>query len=328
MRAVVCTEYGSHESLSIGTVPEPHAAAGQVVIDVYAASLNFPDLLVIQGLYQFRPEPPFVPGAEGAGVVAAVGEGVRHLSVGDRVAAVGVAGAFAERWVVDAASVIPIPDDIDFTTASALTLAYGTAFHALKQRAKLQPGELLLVLGAAGGVGSASIEIGKAMGARVIAAASTDGKLEFCRALGAETTINYTDEDLKTRIREVTDGHGADVIVDPVGGDLTEQAFRSVAWNGRHLVVGFAAGDIPRLPLNLTLLKGASLVGVFWGAFTTREPERNARNTAALFALVSSGELRPRVTSVHSLDAYEEAFERLATREATGKVVLRVREEM
>jgi NADPH2:quinone reductase len=324
MRAVLCTEYGTQDKLSIADVADPVAGPSEVVIDMAAASLNFPDLLVIAGLYQFKPEPPFVPGAEGAGTVSGVGSEVTHVNVGQRVMAVGVQGAFADRWVVDAGSVIPIPDDMDFATAASLTLAFGTSYHALKQRASLQPGEILLILGAAGGVGSAAIEIGKTMGATVIAAASTDEKLAFCRELGADLTINYVSENLKARVKELTDGRGADVIYDPVGGELSEQAFRSIAWKGRHLVIGFASGDIPRIPLNLPLLKGAAIVGVFWGSFTTREPEANLRNGVELFQMLSDGILEPRVTNIFPLEEYESAFDLMASRKATGKVVLQI----
>lgn len=324
MRAVLCTEYGTQDRLSIGEVPDPVAGPGEVVIEMAAASLNFPDLLVIAGLYQFKPEPPFVPGAEGAGTVLAVGSDVTNVNVGQRVMAVGVQGAFADRWAVDASSVIPIPDDMGFEIAASLTLAFGTSYHALKQRAALQQGETLLVLGAAGGVGSAAIEIGKAMGATVIAAASTDEKLEFCRDLGADMTINYATEDLKSKVRELTDGRGADVIYDPVGGELSELAFRSIAWKGRHLVIGFASGDIPKIPLNLPLLKGAEIVGVFWGSFTDREPEENLRNGAELFQMLSDGTLSPRVTNVYPLEDYESALDLMASRRAKGKVVLRI----
>jgi len=322
MRAVLCTEYGAQDRLSIGEVPDPVAGPGEVVIEMAAASLNFPDLLVIAGLYQFKPEPPFVPGAEGAGTVLAVGSDVVNVKVGQRVMAVGVQGAFADRWAVDASSVIPIPDEMSFETAASLTLAFGTSYHALKQRAALAPGETLLVLGAAGGVGSAAIEIGKAMGATVIAAASTDEKLEFCRNLGADIVINYASEDLKSRAKELTDGRGVDVIYDPVGGELSEQAFRAIAWKGRHLVVGFASGDIPSIPLNLPLLKGAEIVGVFWGSFTSREHEENMRNGAELFQMLSDGTLKPRVTNVFPLEDYESAFDLMASRRATGKIVL------
>jgi len=243
---------------------------------------------------------------------------------GQRVMAVGVEGAFAERWAVEASSVVPMPDGMAFETAAALTLAYGTSYHALKQRAALKPGETLLILGAAGGVGSAAVEIGKAMGAVVIAAASTDDKLAFCRELGADQTVNYARENLKDRIKELTGGRGVDVIYDPVGGDLSEQAFRAIAWRGRHLVIGFTAGDIPRIPWNLPLLKGASIVGVYWGSFTKHEPRENIANSAELFDLLETGTLKPRVSDVFPLDEYEQAFDLMASRRARGKVVLRI----
>lgn len=322
MRAVLCTEYGSHESLVVSDVPDPVPGPGEVLIEVHAASLNFPDLLVIQGLYQFKPEPPFIPGAEASGVIITLGEGVTGLDVGQRVATVGVAGGFAQLRAFEARSVIPLPDDADFEVAAATTLTYGTSYHALVQRAELAKGETLLVLGASGGVGSAAIEIGKALGATVIAGASTDDKLAFCKNVGADETINYSTEDLTSRVKELTGGHGADVVYDPVGGDLAESAFRAIGWKGRYLVVGFTAGDIPRLPLNLPLLKGASVVGVFWGAFTAREPDTAATNLAAISTMISDGSLQPRVTQVFPLDEAASAFGLLATRSAIGKIVL------
>jgi NADPH2:quinone reductase len=325
MRAVLCTEYGSHENLTVAEVEDPVPAAGQVLVEVHAASLNFPDLLVIRGLYQFKPEPPFVPGAETAGVVAALGDGVDGLTVGQKVATVGVAGGFAELRVVDADSVIPLPDDAELQLAAATTMTYGTSYHALVQRAHLVPGETLLVLGAAGGVGSAAVEIGKALGATVIAAASTDVKLAFCSDIGADHTINYTTDDLRTRVKELTGGLGADVIYDPVGGNLTESAFRAIAWEGRHLVLGFTAGEIPRLPMNLPLLKGASVVGVFWGSFTARESELAEANLARISVMIADGALRPRITEVFALDEIVDAYALLATRKAMGKVVISVR---
>jgi NADPH2:quinone reductase len=324
MRAVLCTEYGSYENLAVSETEDPVVGAGQVLVDVHAASLNFPDLLVVQGLYQYKPEPPFIPGAEAAGVIAALGEGVDGLAVGQRVTTVGVAGGFAELRVVEAHSVIALPDDADLELAAATTMTYGTSYHALSQRARLADGETLLVLGAAGGVGSAAVEIGKAMGATVIAAASTEEKLAFCQEIGADHTINYTTEDLKVRVRELTGDAGADVIYDPVGGDLSESAFRAIAWNGRHLVLGFASGDIPRLPLNLPLLKGASVVGVFWGSFTAREPEVAAANLRAVSTMIADGRVRPRVTEVFPLNEIIDAYELLATRRAMGKVVISV----
>ena len=322
MRAVLCTEYGSHENLVVSDVPDPVPGPDEVLIEVHSASLNFPDLLVIQGLYQFKPEPPFVPGAEASGIIAELGEGVTGLVVGQRVTTVGIAGGFAQLRVVDAGSVIPLPAGVDFDTAAATTMTYGTSYHALVQRAEIADGETLLVLGASGGVGSAAVEVGKALGATVIAAASTDDKLTFCRDIGADETINYATEDLTSRVKELTGGHGVDVVYDPVGGDLAESAFRAIGWKGRHLVVGFTAGDIPRLPLNLPLLKGASVVGVFWGAFTAREPEAAAANLAAISTMISAGSLQPRVTEVFPLDRAVAAFDLLATRTAMGKIIL------
>lgn len=324
MRAISCTELGEPDKLSVVELEDPVAGAGQVVIDVSFASLNFPDLLTIQGLYQVRAEPPFVPGFEAAGVVSAVGPGVHAVSVGDRVSAFNTIGAFAEQWVVDASACIPIPDGVRLDVAASINIAYGTSYHALKQRASLSEGETLLVLGAAGGVGSAAVEIGSLMGARVIAAASTDEKLDFCRNLGATETINYVTEDLRGRIKEITGGKGVDVIYDPVGSDLSELAFRSIAWKGRHLVIGFAAGDIPSLPLNLPLLKGASVVGVFWGSFTAHEPNVNVQNIQEMFDLVLDGRLNPRVTQSFALDEYEAAYSVFASRSVQGKVVFAI----
>jgi NADPH2:quinone reductase len=238
--------------------------------------------------------------------------------------AIGLTGAFAEQWVVDAASVVLLPDDIDFINGAALMLAYGTSYHALVQRAELDRGETLLVLGAAGGVGSAAVELGKAMGATVIAAASNEEKLAFSRSIGADDVIDYTTDDLRARVKELTEGRGVDVVYDPVGGDLAEQAFRSIAWGGRYLVIGFASGEIPKIPLNLPLLKGAAIVGVWWGTFTQREPETNEENAAALFEMVTTGRLTPRVTNVFALEDHRAAFDLLATRSATGKVVMTV----
>ncbi len=325
MRAVVCSELGSHTGLEIQDVAEPHLEPGSVRIAMEAVSLNFPDLLMVQGLYQFKEEPPFVPGAEGAGVVLEVGAGVEHIAPGDRVMAVGLTGAFAEQWVVDAQSVVLLPGSIDFTTGAALMLAYGTSYHALTQRAHLASDETILVLGAAGGVGSAAVELAKVLGARVIAAASTDVKLDFCRSIGADDVINYTTEVLKDRVKELTGGRGVDVIFDPVGGDLAEPALRSIAWNGRYLVIGFASGEIPKIPLNLPLLKGASIVGVWWGTFTQRQRDVNRENGSALFDLVTSGRLTPRVTSVFTLEDHQRGFDLLASRSATGKIVMTVR---
>ena len=324
MKAVMCERFGPPESLVLTETSDPTPGSHQVVIDVEVASLNFPDLLTIAGTYQIRPEPPFSPGFEAVGTVSSVGDKVQWPNLGDRVAAVGVVGAFAEQWAVDASMCVPIPAEIPSEVAASIVIAYGTSYHALKQRAALSEGETMLVLGAAGGVGSAAIEIATLMGASVIAAAGSDEKLAFCRSLGADHTINYRTEDLKTRVRELTDGRGVDVVYDPVGGDFSEQAFRAIAWKGRHLVVGFTAGDIPKLPLNLALLKGASVVGVFWGSFAQMEPEENRRNMDELMTLIVDGKLRPRITSEFALEQYLDAYELVTSRKALGKVVLRV----
>lgn len=322
MRALQCKAFGPIDQLSVDEVPDPEVTPGHVVVDVKAAGLNFPDILCVQGLYQFKPETPFTPGQEGAGVVSAVGEGVTHLAVGDRVAFMGLTGAFAEKTVVAAAAVSKIPDAMDFESAAGFTMVYGTTLYALKQRGDLKAGETLLVLGAAGGVGLAAVEVGKAMGARVIAAASSAEKLEVCRAHGADETINYTSEDLKARLKELTGGAGVDVIYDPVGGDFAEPALRGIGWNGRYLVIGFAAGDIPKIPLNLALLKSCQIVGVFWGAWTFKEPKANAANLAELHAMFEAGKLKPRVSATYGLDAAVEGMRDLAERRAIGKIVL------
>jgi len=324
MRALLCTELGPPSNLSVEEVEDPVPATGQVVVDVEAAGLNFPDTLIIEGKYQFQPELPFIPGGEAAGVVSEMGDGVGGLSVGDRVIAMSTYGAFAERWAVPATSVIPIPTGLDAVTAAGFALTYGTSYHALRQRARLQPGETLLVLGAAGGVGSAAVELGKVLGARVIAAASNREKLEFCREVGADETIDYSSESVRDRVKALTDGRGVDVVYDPVGGDLTDQAFRSTAWNGRHLVVGFASGDIPRIPANLPLLKGSALIGVFWGRSLREEPESALHNFAELGRLVEEGAIHPRIWRVFDLDEFEQAFAVFGERRVMGKAVFRI----
>ncbi len=321
MKAIVCSELGPPSRLSVQEIANPEPDAGEVVVDVAAAGLNFPDTLIIEGKYQFKPDLPFTPGGEAAGVISSVGEGVAHLSVGQRVIALSTYGAFAEKWAVPATGVIPIPGALDFESAAGFGLTYGTSYHALIQRARLQPGEIMLVLGAAGGVGSAAIEIGKHLGAEVIAAASTPEKLRFAAESGADHLIDYTSEDLRDRLKEITGGRGVDVVYDPVGGDFTEQAFRSLAWNGRHLVVGFAAGDIPELPINLALLKGASLVGVFWGRSLSEEPQRAFQNFVELTELANAGVIHPRVSQRFTLDQYSEAFAVFENRSVMGKAV-------
>src|SRR3954468_18574520 len=322
MRAVLCKEFGPPESLVVEEVADPTPGPGQVVIDVHACSVNFPDTLMIQNLYQFKPNLPFSPGGEVAGVVSAVGEGVTSLKNGDRVFASTGFGGLAEKVPVAATGAIPVPDGIDLVHASGFLYAYGTSLHALQDRGQLQPGETLLVLGAAGGVGLAAVELGVVMGATVIAAASTEEKLELCRQYGAKHTINYAEDDLKTRIREVTGGAGADVVYDAVGGPYSEPALRSTAWNGRFLVVGFAAGDIPKIPLNLTLLKGCSVVGVFWGSFAARESQRNQANTDLLVQWWQEGKLNPHVSETYPLEEASTAIRRLADRQAKGKIVV------
>jgi NADPH2:quinone reductase len=287
--------------------------------------VNFPDTLIIEGKYQFKPPFPFSPGGEAAGVVSAVGEKVSHLKVGDRVMALTGWGSFAEQVAVPGYNVLPIPPSMDFNTAAAFSMTYGTSMHALKQRGNLQPGETLLVLGASGGVGLAAVEIGKAMGARVIAAASSAEKLAVAKAAGADELINYSETSLKDEIKRLTDGQGADVIYDPVGGDLFDQAIRAIAWNGRLLVVGFASGRIPELPVNLALLKGAAVVGVFWGSFAQRQPQDNAANFQQLFHWFAEGKLKPLVSQVYPLSNAAQAINDLGQRKAVGKVVVQVR---
>lgn len=322
MKAVVCRQWGPPESLVVEEVASPVPAAGEVLVDVHAAGVNFPDSLIIQKKYQVQPDLPFTPGAEVAGVVRAVGEGVTQWKAGDRVIANTPWGGYAEQLAVEGQRVVPMPDGMDFATASAYVLAYGTSLFALKDRAKLAAGETLLVLGAAGGVGIAAVEIGKSMGARVIACASSEEKLALCRAQGADDTIDYARENLRERIAALTGGKGPDVIYDPVGGELTEQAFRSIAWEGRHLVIGFAAGDIPKMPLNLPLLKTASLVGAYWGAFIQRDARRTREHMKELFALYSTGKVRPPVTHRYRLEEAGKALRDVMERRVKGKVVI------
>ena len=322
MKAVLCKEYGPPESLVIEDIPSPRPGKGQVVITVKACGVNFPDTLIIEGKYQFKPALPFSPGGEVSGIVKELGEGVNTVKVGDRVIAFTGWGGFAEEVVTEAAKLIPIPGDIDFATAASFTLVFGTAHHALKDRAHIKPGETLLVLGAAGGVGLASVELGKLMGARVIAAASNEEKLEVCKQHGADDVINYTNEDLRERVKTLTGGNGVDVIVDPLGGNYSEPALRSIAWNGRFLVIGFAAGDIPRIPLNLTLLKGCSIVGVFWGSFTEHEPRHNQENLQELLTWLAQGKLKPHISATYPLERAAGALNDVLNRKVKGKVVL------
>lgn len=322
MKAVVCKAWGLPDTLVVENLPDVIPGPGQVAIDINAAGVNFPDVLIIQNKYQFRPELPFTPGSELAGVVRAVGEGVTQYKAGDKVIAFTPQGAFAQQIAVPVQAVMPMPAEMDFDTAAAITLTYGTSHHAVVDRAQLKAGETMLVLGAAGGVGLAAIEIGKALGARVIAAASSDEKLAVCKAHGADALINYSTQDLREAIKAATDGKGPDVIYDPVGGIYAEPAFRSIGWRGRYLVVGFANGEIPKLPLNLTLLKGASLVGVFWGEFTKREPKENLKAMRELMSWLAAGKINPHISGRYALADTPKALNDMAARKVTGKVVI------
>lgn len=330
MRAVLCKAYGPPESLVVEDLPSPRPGKGQVIVSVKACGVNFPDVLIIQNKYQFKPPLPFSPGGEIAGIVKETGEGVTHLKPGDRVIASTGWGGFAEEVAAEAARCIPIPADMDFKSAAAFVMTYGTSHHALKDRAKLQAGETLLVLGAAGGVGLAAVELGKAMGARVVAAVSSPDKAEVCTAHGADATIVYPrnplDRDAQKKLSDdlkaACGGEGANVIYDPVGDDYAEPALRAIAWEGRYLVVGFAAGQIPKIPLNLALLKGCDIVGVFWGAFTGRNPKRNQENLAELMSLFRAGKVKPYVSEAFPLTRAADALNLMADRKVKGKVVL------
>ena len=322
MKAIVCKAWGLPDTLLLEELPDLVPLPGQVIVDVKAAGVNFPDVLIIQGKYQIKPELPFTPGNEVAGVVRAVGAGVSSHKVGERVIAFVSQGGFAQQIAVPADLLMPMPPGMDFDAAAAITLTYGTSHHAIVDRAALKAGETMLVLGAAGGVGLAAIEIGKALGARVIAAASSDEKLAVCRAHGADATINYSTEDLRAALKAATGGKGPDVIYDPVGGAYSEAALRSIAWRGRHLVVGFANGDIPKLPLNLLLLKGASLVGVFWGDYVRREPQANLAGMQQLMGWLAEGKIKPHVSARYALADTARALNDMAARKVTGKVVI------
>ncbi|MGE8060804.1 NADPH:quinone oxidoreductase family protein [Pseudomonas sp. NPDC089547] len=325
MKAVLCKTLGPARNLVLEDVPSPLPKKNEILLDVQAAGVNFPDTLIIEGKYQFQPPLPFSPGGEAAGVVAAVGEKAGAFKVGDRVMALTGWGAFAEQVAVPFYNVLPIPASMDFTTAAAFGMTYGTSMHALRQRGQLQAGETLLVLGASGGVGLAAVEIGKAMGARVIAAASSAEKLAVAKAAGADELIDYSQASLREEIKRLTGGQGVDVIYDPVGGELFEQAVRGLAWNGRLLVVGFASGIIPQLAANLVLLKGAAVLGVFWGAFAQRQPEDNAANFRQLFAWHAEGRLKPLVSQTYPLAEAGAAIEKLGQRQAVGKLVVLAR---
>lgn len=321
MKAVICTDFAPRDQLHLGDVAVPQPGPGEVLIRVAACGINFFDGLMVEGKYQTRPDRPFTPGSEVAGTVEAVGPGV-DLAIGTRVLAFNGLGGYAEQAVALAERVCPIPNSMSFDQAAGFLITYATSHHALKDRGQLAPGETLLVLGAAGGVGLTAVEIGKRMGARVIAAASSDEKLALCRAHGADEVINYATEDLRARLKDLTGGAGVDVVYDPVGGALTETALRTMATNGRYLVIGFAAGEIPKIPLNLLLLKQSAMIGVFWGAFARANPARHAANMAELFDWFEQGDLRPHIGARYPLSRFAEALDVVMERTAQGKVVL------
>ena len=324
MLALVCHEYGPPESLRLEERDDPIPGDNEVLVDVVAAGINFPDVLSIAGKYQDKTPPPFVPGNEAAGTVAAVGTGVSRFKVGDRVIVMTRGNAFAAKCVTHEQMTMALPDGLDFEQAAGFSVTYGTSYHALKQRAQLQAGETVLVLGAAGGVGISAVEIAKAMGARVIAAASSDAKLAFAKASGADELVNYSDTPLKETVKELTDGNGVDVVYDPVGGDLSQQALRATAWHGRYLVIGFASGDIPAFPANIALLKEASIVGVWWGTWVAKNPKQNVLNMKELAKLVAAGRLTPRISESYPVADYAKAFAAITERRALGKVILRM----
>ncbi len=321
MHAWLCTNPTGVDALTWTEQPTPSPRAGEVLIEIKAASLNFPDLLIVQNKYQMKPPLPFVPGSEYAGVVLAVGEAVTHLKPGQNVACLSGTGGFATHVLAPAALCMPLPEGFSHVDAAAFIMIYATSHHALIDRAQLQAGETVLVLGAAGGVGTAAIQIAKARGARVIAAASTEEKCALCLSIGADAVINYAQENLREAIKALTDGRGPDVIYDPVGGEYTEPAFRSIAWRGRYLMVGFASGPIPSLPLNLPLLKGASLVGVFWGDFAKREPKANAAMMQELATWYAEGKVKPVIDRTMPMSQLKAAYEHMGSRGVMGKLV-------
>jgi NADPH2:quinone reductase len=324
MKAILCKSYGTPDDLVLEQIGEPALGDRQVRIRVAACGVNFPDVLMIAGKYQMRPPMPFTPGAEISGEVVEVGASVSHIKIGQRVLALCGYGGMAEQACVDEHAVIPIPDTMQYETAAAFLMTYGTSYHALKQRADIQPGESLLVLGAAGGVGLAAVELGNKMGAEVIAAASSAKKLGLAEQYGARHCINYSDSSLKEAVKEITEGRGVDVIYDPVGGALFDDCLRSIAWKGRILVIGFAGGEIQSMPANLVLLKGSSIVGVFWGKFTEREPEVNRRNTMELLEMHGAGQLTPHISDEFALEDAAGALKTLKERRALGKIIVKI----
>ena len=325
MKAIICDHWGEPSSLQLRDIPSPEPGPKQVLVRVRVAAVNFPDALIVAGKYQFRPEFPFSPGGEMSGEIIAIGTDVKHLAVGNKVVGLASLGAYAQEALVDATHIVPLPMDIsdaDLEVAGSFVLTYGTSFHALKDRAEAKPGETLLVLGAGGGVGLAAVEIGKLMGLRVIAAASSKEKRDAALALGADELIDYGSEDLRERVKALTEGKGVDIVYDPVGGNFAEPALRSVGWRGRYLVVGFAAGEIPKIPINLLLLKGSALVGVFWGEFVRREPKLNAANMAQLFSWLNERKIHPLISKRYPLAQAPAALDALLARDAVGKLVI------
>ncbi len=322
MRAILCSDWGEPETLALGEAPSPAPGPGEVTVRLRAAGVNYADIVLVRGQYQEKPPFPFSPGLEGAGEILALGEGVSDVAPGDRVMVIPGVGAFAEEVVVPASDVFPIPNGMDFMTAAAFPVAYGTSHLALTERGNLQAGETLLVLGAGGGVGLTAVECGKALGATVIAAASSDEKLDLARAHGADHGINYTQEDLRAAVRKLTDGRGADVVYDPVGGDASKAALRALAWSGRLLVIGFAAGEVPQIPANYLLVKNISAIGVYWGAYKTQEPDTYRASFDALARWYADGKLKPHVSQVFPLAQAPEALGVLASRRATGRLVI------
>ena len=333
MKALLCKEFGPPETLSYEEVDDPVISPGKVIVDIYSASVNFPDVLIIEDKYQFKPSLPFSPGGEASGIISEIGEGVDGFIVGDRVIVSAGWGCFVEKILVDPSALTSIPDSMDFDTAASFLMTYGTSHHALKDRADLKKGDSLLVLGAAGGVGLAAVEIGNAIGAHVIAAASTEEKVQICRDHGAKDGLVYKtgslDRDeqksLSNQIKDLTAGLGANVIYDPVGGDYAEPSLRAIAWEGRYLVVGFAAGYIPKIPLNLALLKGCQIVGVFWGAFKAQFQDQHNDNVADLLKMYDDGHLKPHISGVYDLSNGAKAIKDLAERKAKGKIVVKVK---
>lgn len=322
MKACLCKSFGPPSSLVFEDLPDPVAGPGKIVVRVKACALNFFDTLIIQNKYQYKPDMPFSPSAELAGVVEAVGEGVQAFAPGDRVMGYVGWGAAREKVVVDENEIVHLPVGVPFETAAGLAVTYGTTLHAFRDRGDLKPGETVAVLGASGGVGQAAVEIAAVMGAKVIACASSEEKLAFARSLGADLTLNYSQQPLKETLKELTGGKGVDLVYDPVGGDLSEQAVRATAWGGRFLVIGFAAGDIPKIPLNIVMLKGCDIRGVFWGAAVTRDPEANKKNMKQLLAWVEEGKLKPHIHAVYPLEDIAVALEEIAARKVRGKVIV------